>query len=134
MRRNGRINCSTSRTFLDAYQFAGDANYLTRAQTLADLALGKLRDADTGAFWSESRGHETLGLLRLPDRSLVENAIIADGLVRLSRVAGESRYRDIAEQVLAFFANNYERYGFMASEYARGQSLARRAGHGPHCW
>jgi len=108
----------TTRAFLDAYQATGDTAHLQRAQTLADLALSKLYDAEAGSFWSEPQVNESLGLLRLPDKSLNENAVIADALIVLSRLTGEAKYRAAAEQALEFFAAEYERYGFMAAQYA----------------
>lgn len=109
----------TTCAFLDAYQFTGDPMHLVRAQTLAGIALDKLFDADTGAFWSEPRGHESLGLMRLPDKSLNDNAAMADVLTRLYRFTGEEKYREAAEKTLTFFAADYERFGFMAADYAR---------------
>ncbi|MBI5301885.1 MAG: thioredoxin domain-containing protein [Chloroflexi bacterium] len=110
----------TTRAYLDAYQFTGDVAHLTRAQSLADLALAQLLDAS--AFISEPRAHETLGLLRVPDHPLAENAAMADALTRLHRFTGEERYRDAAEKSLAYFAGEYSKYGFMAAEYARAVS------------
>ena len=109
----------TTRALLDAYQTTGDAEHLMRAQTLANLALDGLYDAEEGAFWSEPRGRESLGLLRLPDKSLNENAAMADALTRLCRFTDEGKYRDAAERTLAFFASDYARYGLIAAEYAR---------------
>ncbi|MCL4396395.1 MAG: DUF255 domain-containing protein [Chloroflexi bacterium] len=107
-----------SQAFLDAYQTTGEPVHLERAQALADEALTALYDGDAGAFWSESSGRETLGLLRLPDKSLNENAAMAEALTRLYRLTGDQRFRAAAEKTLAFFANDYVRYGFMAAEYA----------------
>jgi uncharacterized protein YyaL (SSP411 family) len=109
----------TTRAFLDAYQFTGDPAHLQRAQTLASIALDKLFDTNAGAFWSEPRDHESLGLLRLPTKSMNDNAAMADALTRLSRFTGEDKYRAAAEKTLTFFALDYERYGFMAADYAR---------------
>ncbi len=108
----------TTRAFLDAYQTTGDDAHLTRAQTFADLALAQLFDADAGAFWSEPRANESLGLLRVPDKSLNENAATADALVLLARLTGAEKYRAAAQQTLEFFAADYARYGFMAAGYA----------------
>ncbi len=105
--------------FLDAYQVTGEDVYLTRARTLAELALGHLYEGETGSFWSEPPGQEKVGLLRVPDKSMNENAAMADALMRLYRLTGEEKYRNAAEKALDYFANEYERYSYMAGEYAR---------------
>jgi uncharacterized protein YyaL (SSP411 family) len=107
-----------SRAFLDAYQVTGEPEHLQRARTCADEALATLYDAESGAFWDEPRRGESLGLLGLPEKSLNENAAMAEALSRLYRFTGDDRYRAPAEKTLAFFANNYVRYGFTAAEYA----------------
>jgi uncharacterized protein len=47
---------------------------------------------------------------------------MADVLTRLARLTGENKYRDAAEKALAYFANAYTNYGFMAADYARAVS------------
>ncbi|MCI0475506.1 MAG: DUF255 domain-containing protein [Anaerolineales bacterium] len=107
-----------TRALLDAYQVTGDATHLARAQTLADLALDKLFDAAAGAFWSEPGENDSLGLLRLRDQALNENAVMADALIALTHFTGEEKYRAAAQRALEFFAAEYARYGLMAAQYA----------------
>lgn len=108
--------------FVDAYQATGDNLYLDRAQILAGLALTTLRDEETGTFWSETPDPTPIGLLRVPDRSMSDNAAMADALVRLDWLTRDlqkdNRYQETARQALAFFATDYDRYGFMAADYA----------------
>jgi uncharacterized protein YyaL (SSP411 family) len=108
----------TTHALLDAYRVTADAVHLQRAQTLAELALDKLYDNERGAFWSEPQAHQSLGLLRLPDKSVNENAVMADALVRLGRLTGDEKYRIFAEKTLVFFSEEYSRYSFAGSEYA----------------
>ncbi len=105
--------------FLDAFYATGDAAHLQRATTLADLALGQLYDAEGGAFFSEPRAPNAFGMLRLPDKPINENAAMARALIRLFRLTEMEKYREAAENTLAYFANDYERYSFTASDYAR---------------
>ncbi len=109
----------TTAAFLDAYQATGDDLHLRRARTLADLALAQVYDAETGSFWSEPPENEKTGLLRVPDKSMNENAAMADALMRLYRLTGDENYRATAEKTLAYFASDYERHGYMAADYAR---------------
>ncbi|MEW5720197.1 MAG: hypothetical protein AB1817_16345, partial [Chloroflexota bacterium] len=64
------------------------------------------------------RVNESLGLLRVPDKSLDENAAMADALIVLARLTGVEKYRAAAQRALEFFATDYARYGFMAAGYA----------------
>ncbi len=109
----------TTAAFLDAYQVTGEDVHLQRARTLTDVTMAQLYDAKTGSFWSEPPQAEKVGLLGVPDKSMNENAAMADALMRLHRFTGEERYRDAAEKALAYFTGDYERYSFMAGEYAR---------------
>jgi uncharacterized protein YyaL (SSP411 family) len=106
------------RAFLDAYQATGDPVHLTRAQTLADAALATCYDGIAGAFWSEPPGAQDLGLLRVPDKALNENAAMTEGLTRLYRLTGDEPYRAAAEKTLASFAADYAHFGFTGAEYA----------------
>lgn len=109
----------TSLAFLDAYQTTGAPEHLQRARRLCDLALDKLLDPETGGFFSEARSDIALGMLKLPDKSLAENAAMARALIRLHRLTEDQKYRDAAERTLAYFSNDYARYSFTAADYAR---------------
>ncbi len=108
----------TTTAFLDAYWATADGVYLERAQILADLALARLYDADAGGFWSESVGNEALGLVRTPDKSLNENAAMAQALMKLDRLTGNERYRAPVEKSLDYFTPDYGRLSFLAADYA----------------
>ncbi|MGB8643851.1 MAG: hypothetical protein WCF84_01315 [Anaerolineae bacterium] len=107
-----------AQAFLDAYQTTGRPTYLTRARILAEFVLTHLYDAARGAFLSEPQRPDALGLLRLPDKPLAENAAMADVLIQLSHLTGEERYRETAEKTLAHFVDVYTRYSFNAAAYA----------------
>jgi uncharacterized protein len=108
----------TALALLDAYEATGENVYWSRAQTLADLALGQLVDETTQAFWSEPPRAQALGLLRVPDKSMNDNAVMAEALTRLYRLGGEEKYRTAAGQALAYFSADYGHSSFMAAEYA----------------
>lgn len=103
---------------MDAYQTTGDNVYLQRAQILTDLALTTLYDNQTGTFWSEQPNTQAPGLLRVPERPMNENAVMADALMRLYRLAGDEKYQTAAERALQYYDLDYARYGDMAAEYA----------------
>ena len=112
------------RALTDAVQHTGDNRYLDAARTLADLALETLR-SETGAFYDTRYDPGARGILRQRNRSLLENAVMAEALLQLSFLLREEPYAQAARAALASFANDYKRYGHYVAGYARAveQSL-----------
>lgn len=109
----------TTQALLDAYQATGDTIYLGRAELLAHYALDRLVDPQTGALWSEPPEAGTLGLLRVPEKTIGENAAMAQAWTSLYRLTSKEDYRSAAERALAYFVPGYAEYSFMAADYAR---------------
>ncbi len=108
----------TAQAFLDAYEATGRNTYLGRVHILADLALGQLYDRERGGFYTERLRPDAPGLLRLPEKSLPENAAMADVLIQLYRLTGDEKYLEPARKTLAYFASDYTRYSYTAAGYA----------------
>ncbi len=108
----------TTGAFLDAYQATGDNAFLERAQVVAGRAIDRLFDRTAGVFRSEPPTREPLGLLRVPDRSMTDNAVMAQALIRLFRLTGDEQARAVAEAALSHFAADYARASYAAAEYA----------------
>jgi uncharacterized protein YyaL (SSP411 family) len=109
----------TALAFLDAFCATGETTHLQRAQSLVDLALEKLYDEERGAFFSEPRTSDAIGMLRYPDKTINDNSAMARALIRLYRLTEVEKYRDAAKETLAYFVMDYERYSFTAADYAR---------------
>ena len=98
-----------------AAQVTGPDGWLTPARAVADDAIDRLVAAD-GSF----RDGDPVGpgLLDRPLYPLGTNAEMADALLDLGALTGETRYDEVAEAALASFAGAYDRMGVEAADYA----------------
>jgi hypothetical protein len=112
----------TLRAFVDAAQFAGENRFLEHAQRLANFTIESLR-ADNGGFYDKVYDPYARGDLRNRNRSILENSVVAEALLRLSLLADERDYEDSAREALASFTGTYRRYGHYVAGYARAVDL-----------
>jgi len=112
----------TLRALVDAMQFAGENRFLGWARDLANLSIETLR-AESGGFYDTAHDPRAHGGLRQRNRSILENSVMAEALLRLAHLSGETDYADCAREALASFAGDYKRYGHYVSGYARAVDL-----------
>jgi uncharacterized protein YyaL (SSP411 family) len=112
----------TLRALIDAAQFGGTGEHLERAEMLATLAVELLR-SDGGGFWDTSHDPGARGGLRRRKRSILENAVMAEALLRLSHFTRERSWADVARETLESFLGDYKRYGHFVAGYARAVDL-----------
>lgn len=105
------------RALLDGHEIGGHERLLERARALADRTIAAFA-ADGGGFYDRVDS-ETLGRLEIRDRPIVDNALLAESLLRLAALTGEERYRLQAEGVLALYARTYASAGAFAAAYGR---------------
>jgi len=110
------------RALIDAVQFTGRARYLDVARRIAAIALETLR-SDTGAFYDTRHDPSARGGLRRRNCSMLENAVMAEALLRLSHFTHESDWADTARETLGSFARDYKSYGHFVAGYARAVDL-----------
>jgi len=110
------------RALIDAQQQAGGARYLEKAQVLAGLLVENLQ-SPTGAFYDVRHDPSALGGLRRRNLSILENAVAAEALLRLSHFTAESHYAKVARATLDAFAGEYKRYAHFVAGYARAIDL-----------
>jgi uncharacterized protein YyaL (SSP411 family) len=108
---------------IDAFQHTGKRSYLDRALKLADSSLKTLRDESRGGFFDIPIGDADLGELRLRDKPLDENSVMASGLLRLSWISENEEYSKAAGRALELFSGDYERYGLMGASYGMALDL-----------
>lgn len=106
------------RALLDAHEISGEGRFLERAQALADHLLARF-EADDGGFYDHLAVEAQLGRLEVRDRPIVDNAIVAESLIRLSVLTLEPRYRERAEGALSVYARTYASAGSFAASYGR---------------
>lgn len=117
----------TAAALLDAYEVAGRAQDLARAQSLAAFMRERLM-APNGAFADTPAGHETLGRLAQPQTPVKENAIAAMVFLRLGRLTHDDTQIEIARRALAPFAHVAESQGYFAADYAKAVDLLLNPG------
>jgi uncharacterized protein len=108
---------------LDIFETTGVKRYLSEARGLADTALTELYVDSVHRFRDYPANDTALGSLSVPRFDPDENAHVCRQLIRLSAYTGNTRYRQIAESVLATFAETYKELSYFAASYARAVSL-----------
>ncbi len=110
------------RAFIDAAQHGGESRYLDDARKLADLSIEQMQ-SQSGGFYDMAYDPSARGGLRHRNRSLLENAVMAEALLRLATLTRQDDYADTARETLESFANDYKRFGFFTAGYARAVDL-----------
>ncbi|MBI5434740.1 MAG: thioredoxin domain-containing protein [Planctomycetes bacterium] len=111
------------RALVDAVQFTGENRYLVPARALASHAIETLSNHDEGGFWDLRHDPKAHGGLKRRTRSILENAVMAEALLRLGLVSHENDWAHKARETLESFAADYKRYGHMVAGYARAVDL-----------
>ena len=111
-----------ARALIHAVQYTGDNSYIPIAEDLISTIVKKQATGD-GGFYDISKEDARRGLLRRRNTSLLENAVIAEVLLRLSCLTGRKDYRELAEGTLRAFASDFQLYGYFMAGYARAVEL-----------
>jgi len=109
---------SLLQSLLDAYEYSGKRTYLEKSVTIADEAIEKLNDETSGGFYDIPVQDSNIGELRVRDKPIEENSVIARGLLRLSWLLERTDYAAVAGRALGLFNADYERYGVTGASYA----------------
>jgi uncharacterized protein YyaL (SSP411 family) len=112
-------HAQVARAFATAAQVL-DPGYVDTARAVADTAIDDLQDA-TGAFVDAPASGA--GLLDRPLRPIDDASVLADALVDLHHLTGEPRYREVALDAVAAFADAADRMGVQVAAY--GTAAAR---------
>ncbi|MGH7853304.1 MAG: DUF255 domain-containing protein [Candidatus Binatia bacterium] len=101
---------------VQAYFGSSDANYLERAQELADIIMGPLRNSAGGYFDVTA---DEIGFRKLRLTDVDQNGAAAFFLLRLAQAAGDTRYLESALWALDAFTEDLAAYGIHASRFGR---------------
>jgi uncharacterized protein YyaL (SSP411 family) len=107
------------RALLDAHEVSGEGRFLDRVRALAQTTIDSF-EAPGGGFYDRLAGSESFGNLAYADRPIVENGLLADALLRLDALTGESAHRDRVASTLAIYAGTVTNAGSFAATFARG--------------
>lgn len=110
------------RALCDAVQHSGRNDYLKPARQIADAAIEQLASPG-GGFFDTAYDPSARGGLKRRDRSILENSVMAEALLRLAALARDPDYVDTAREALASFAGDWKRHGHFTAGYARAVDL-----------
>lgn len=90
-----------------AYESTGKKEYLDRAQQLADSSAKAFHDTLNGAWMDRIYDPEAPGLMGWPVRTLRDNGLFAECLVRLRHYTGYVKYSEMASEELESWADEF---------------------------
>jgi hypothetical protein len=110
---------------LDAYETGIHPGALGGARRMALTLRDRLEDRELGGFFDapERSGSEP-GRLARRERPIEENALAAEGLLRLAALTGEDEWRELALRALRSFVGEYRQWGQFAASYANAVARA----------
>src|SRR5438477_380574 len=108
---------------LDAYETGRHPAALAGAVAVATTLRDRLQDREHGGFFDGPSRVEP-GRLGVRERPLEENALAADGLLRLAVATGENEWRELAIRTLRSFVGEYRQWGQFAAVYANAVARA----------
>ena len=110
------------RALIDASQLTGDADFLLPAEKIAENVIRRQR-APAGGFFDILQDQTYHGSMLRRNRSILENSIMAEALVRLSYLSRRPEFYDEAMQTLEAFTGDYKEYGYYVAGYGRAVDL-----------
>ncbi|MFQ5837368.1 MAG: thioredoxin domain-containing protein [Thermoplasmata archaeon] len=108
--------------FQAAYEHTDKAPFLERSEALVGRMLKDLRD-EKGLLLDRKPREEDIGLLKMPQRPLLENSHAATLLLKLGDLTEKEEYTEAAKKILEGFSGQYPRYSIFASSYAIAVSV-----------
>ncbi len=110
------------RAFIDASQLTGDSDLLLPAEAIAERAIARQR-APGGGFYDIANDPRQSGPMRRRNRSILENSVMAEALVRLACLSRRPEFHDEGIAALEAFANDYKEYGYYVAGFGRAVDL-----------
>jgi len=110
------------RALIDASQNVGDADLLLPAESIAERVIARHK-APSGGFFDILHDPGNKGSMRRRNRSILDNATMAESLVRLSYLSRRPEFYAEAVAALESFAQDYKEYGYYVAGYGRAVDL-----------
>lgn len=107
------------RALLDGYEVTHLKRYLEQAERLLNLIFGRFYDPDEGGFFVDIPAVNSAKPMALLEKPLPINSCMAEMLLRMEVLTGNTRYRDIALRTLRLCADMYGDYGLFAAGFGR---------------
>ncbi|HUR29586.1 MAG TPA: hypothetical protein VM509_15460, partial [Planctomycetota bacterium] len=110
------------RALIDATQCTGESRWLEPARAIVKLTVHGLR-GENGAFFDTRQDGPARAGGGKREQSILENAQLAEALLRLALLTGVESDREQAVAALQAFAGDYKRHGHFVAGYARAVAL-----------
>lgn len=110
------------RALIDASQHTGDADLLLPAEAIAERTIVRHK-APNGGFFDILHDPGQQGSMRRRNRSILDNATMAESLVRLSYLSRRREFYDEAIGALESFSTDYKEYGYYVAGFGRAVDL-----------
>jgi uncharacterized protein YyaL (SSP411 family) len=108
---------------LDEYETGKHRGALGGALQAATAIRERLEDAENGGFFDAPERAEP-GRVALREKPIEDNALAADGLLRLAALTGDEQWREAGMRALRWFVGTYRGWGQFASSYANAIARA----------
>ena len=110
------------RAFIDASQMTGNSDLLLPAEAIAERAIARQK-APGGGFYDIANDPRQSGPMRRRNRSILENSVMAEALVRLACLSRRPEFHDEGIAALEAFAADYKEYGYYVAGFGRAVDL-----------
>lgn len=110
------------RALIDCSQHTSNSDLLLPAEAIAEMAMNRQKSPD-GGFFDILQDNSGQGSMRRRNRSILDNAVMAESLVRLSYLSRRREFYDEAIRALESFTDDYKKYGYYVAAYGRAVDL-----------
>ncbi len=100
-------------------------SYLDRAIGVAQIMMDRFLDQDNGGFYDIEEQTEAIGHLQIREKTLADNTMAAQALLRLHQTTRNEDYRHVAEAALGVFVETFREQGEFAADYALAVHLLK---------
>jgi uncharacterized protein YyaL (SSP411 family) len=104
---------------LDGYEATHLKRYLEQTEPLLNLIFQRFYDPDEGGFFVDIPAANSAKPMALLEKPLPINSCMAEMLLRLEALTGNTTYRDIALRTLRLSADVYGEYSLFAAGFGR---------------
>ena len=110
---------------MQAHGNTADESYLERAVAVAQIMMERFFDQKGGGFYDIEEQSEAIGHLQIREKTLADNTVAAQALVRLYQSTRNEDYRQVAEAALSVFLDTFREQGEFAADYGLAVHLLK---------
>ena len=110
---------------MQAHGNTANESYLERAVAVAQQMMERFFDQDGGGFYDIEEQSEAIGHLQIREKTLIDNTVAAQALVRLHQSTRNEDYRQVAEAALSVFVDTFREQGEFAADYGLAVHLLK---------